>query len=244
MNPNLPDESLYRLQDDACAFLQGNPRTAFVPFSTFRELVIQSAMDEALAAWKIRVEGKVGIACLIMMPSARLQDPNVPGPQFAVEIIVRTFEDPTVNNTHCHAEGVAIENYRWMAGLLIEDLTELYGDHNDEAVRPNHNYPGLHVYDSVFKGYLPQDYVGRTISPTIDIGVGDQVTLACSDPAAGIYYTIDGRMPMPPYESIQAGNPLGLYAGPFPGAVGMLVRAIAWNQTMLPSHVAKACITA
>ena len=223
--------------------LLGNPKTAVVPFSLLRTLVIQSVTDEALAAWKVRVPGKIGLACLVLMPSARLKDPNVPGPQFQVELTVRTFESPAVNNTGAHCEGVAIENYRWLAGLLIEDLTELYGEDNEEAIRPNHDYPGLLVYDSVFRGYLPQDYIGRTPAPVITVAPGDQVAIACADPAAHIYYSTDRSMPMPSVESIAAGNPTGLYTVPFASAVGMIIRAIAWDPSMLPSHVAKANIT-
>src|SRR5579872_2682004 len=108
MNP------LKQLQEDSVNYLLGNPTTAAVPYTSFRQQVIEAVAAEAQAAWKVRVDGKVGVACLVLMPKARPQSPNVPGPQLMLDLTIRTFEDPKVNNTTFSAEDVAIENLRWL----------------------------------------------------------------------------------------------------------------------------------
>lgn len=223
MNP------LQQLQEDVVNYLLGNPTTAAVPYTTFRKQVIEFVADEALGGWKVRVEGKIGVSCLVLMPKARNQDPNVPGPQLHLEIIIRTIEDPKVNNLTFSAEDVALENLRWLDGLLIGGVTQLYAPHDEDAVRPNYEYPGMLVYDTILKGACPQDYLGRTSDPTF-IDNGDQtVSLACPDPAAIIFFTSDGTMPTP-------GNKDQVYSGgPIPAPIGTFITAVAWDPSVLPS---------
>jgi len=228
---------LEQLQADVTAILRGNPATHFVPYSPFTQMVIQSVADEALAAWKVRVEGKAGLACLVMMPSLRVVTPNVPGPQYNVAIIVRTFDDPAVNNTHSTAEAVAMANLSWLDGVIIGGLTELHGDPQGEALKPNYSYPGMRVYDSTLTGPLPQDFGGRTADPTISISPTGLVTLSCADAEAHIYFSVDGSMPMPPAEAVAANNVPNLYSVPLAAPAGAWVRAVAWNPALLPSNV-------
>jgi hypothetical protein len=236
------NDPLKQLQEDAVNFLLGNPATASVPYTSFRRQVIQAQAAAAQAAWKARQAGVAGVACLVLMPKARLRFPNVPGPQFEVELTVRTFEDPKVNNSGLSAESVAVANYRWLDGLLVEDLTELYGDEQEDAVKPNYDYPGFLVYDSVLKGALPQDYAGRTAPPSITDDDAGNVTLACEDGSAVIYYTLDGSLPTPGAPA--DGNPsTKRYSGPFAATTGVTVRAIAWDPAMIPSHCAKGTVT-
>src|SRR5690606_2545552 len=118
---------LQQLQEDAVAYLLGNPATAVVPYQTFRKMATEDAVKEALGAWEVRADGKVGVACLVLMPSLFAEYPNLPGPQGAIELIIRTFEDPKVNNTHLSAEDVGMANLAWFGdGLIIEGLTALY----------------------------------------------------------------------------------------------------------------------
>jgi len=228
---------LRQLQTDVTAFLTGNPATNFVPYSTYTEMVTQSVMDEALAAWKVRAPGKAGVACLVMMPSLRVVTPNVPGPQYNVAIIVRTFDDPKVNNTGSTAEAVAMANLSWLDGLVLAGLTQLHGDPQGEALKPNYGYPGMRVYDSTLVGPLPQDFGGRTFDPTISINPSGPITLACADPAAKIYYSLDGAMPLPSAEAIAAHNVPNLYTTSLPAMPGAFIRAVAWNPALMPSNV-------
>lgn len=231
MNP------LQQLQEDAVTYLLGNPTTAAVPYTSFRKQVIAAVADEAAAAWKVRVDGRIGVACLILMPKARNQDANVPGPQLKLELTIRTFEDPKVNNTTLSAEDVAIENLRWLDGLLIGGITQLYAPDDQDAVKPSYDYPGFLVYDTILVGACPRDYVGRTPTPTLSENGDMTVSLACADPAAVIYFTVDGSMP-------QLGNADQVYVAgsSIPAPVGAVISYVAWNTTMLPSDVPRAFI--
>src|ERR1035441_949661 len=161
------NDDLWPYQQAVAAFLMGNPSTNVVPFSIYRKLLIESLQDEALAAWKVRVPGKAGIAALVMQPSLRIVTPEVPGPQYDVVIEVRIFCDPRVNNTGLMALGAGMASLRWIDGHIFEGITEVHGDDKQDALRPNYDYPGLEVYDVQVKGPLPQDYLGQTQAPAI-----------------------------------------------------------------------------
>ena len=235
------EDDLWPFQEAITGQLMGNPATRMVPYSAYRKLLIESAQDEAQAAWKVRVPGKVGIACLVMMPALRIVTPEVPGPQYEVVITIRSFNDPRVNNTGLHAEGVAMANLRWLDGHLFEGVTELHGDAKGEALKPNYDYPGLLVYDSTLVGPLPQDYLGRCGAPVISADNNGNVTLSGFEAEATAYYTVDGSEPMPPANDGEA-TAAKVYAGPFPAAVGTKVKALAWDRVKLPSHTAQGVI--
>ena len=234
MNP------LQQLQADAVNYLLGNPATAAVGYDTFRQQAIDGAMKQALAGWSIRAAGKTGVYCLVLMPSFFAEDPNVPGIQGSVELTIRTFEDPKINNTNLSAEDVALANLRWFGdGLVIAGLLAIYPSTKGPALKPNYDYPGFLVYDTVLRGQLPQDYLGRTLQPTIS-NDGGNVTLSCSDGAAGIYYTLDGSMPQPGDTS--GNGSTKVYTAPFTVASGTVIRCLAWNPAILPSDVDQSTI--
>lgn len=235
MNP------LQQLQEDAVAYLLGNPDTDVVGYDSFRKMAIESAVKEALAAWTVRAEGKIGVYCLVLMPSFFAQDVNVPGVQGSIELIIRTFEDPKINNTGLSCEDVALANLKWFGdGLIIAGLLTIYPNDKGPALKPNYDYPGMLVYDTVLRGYLPQDYPGRTPQPTIADDNPGTVTLACADPAAVIYFSIDGKMPTPGDTS--AASSTKVYAAPFNVPTGTVIRCLAWNPDILPSDIDLATI--
>jgi hypothetical protein len=235
MNP------LQQLQEDAVNYLLGNPATASVGYESFRQQAIDGAVRQALAGWSVRVAGKTGVYCLALMPSFFVEDPNVPGVQGAVELTIRTFEDPKINNTDLSAEDVALANLRWFGdGLVIAGLLAIYPSTNGPALKPNYDYPGFLVYDTVLRGRLPQDYSGRTPQPTVSNDIDGNVTLNCSDGAAGIYYTLDGSMPQPGDTS--GSGSTKVYTAPFDVASGTVIRCLAWNAAILPSDVDQAAI--
>jgi len=87
---------------------------------------------------------------------------------------------------------------------------------------------------------LPQDYPGRTAQPATTGDNTGAVTLACSDGAAAIYYTLDGSMPQPGDTSGTGSTKV--YAGSFTVASGTVIRCLAWNPGILPSDVDQATI--
>lgn len=235
MNP------LQQLQQDAVNYLLGNPATALVGYESFRQQTIDGAGKQAIAGWSVRVPGKTGVYCLVLMPSFFVEDPNVPGVQGSVELTIRTFEDPKINNTDLTAEDVALANLRWFGDcLLIAGLLTIYPNTKGTALKPNYDYPGFLVYDTVLRGQLPQDFPGRTPQPTISNDSGN-VTLTCGDGFAGIYYTVDGSMPQPGDAS--GAGATQLYAAPFTVSSGTIVRCLAWNAAILPSDVDQTTIS-
>ncbi len=230
MNP------LQQLQEDAVNYLLGNPATAMVGYESFRGQAIDGALKQALAGWSIRLPGKTGVHCLVLMPSFFVEDPNVPGVQGSVELNIRTFEDPKVNNTGLSAEDVALSNLHWFGdGLVIAGLLAIYPSTKGPALKPNYDYKGFLVYDTVLRGQLPQDFPGRTAMPNISNDSDGNVTFTDSDDAAAIYYTLDGSMPQPG-DSSGTGSTM-VYTAPFNVARGTTVRCLAWNAAILPSDV-------
>ena len=222
-------------------YLLGNPATLAVGYESFRQQAIDGAVRQALAGWSVRVPGKSGVYCLVLMPGFFVEDPDVPGVQGAVELTLRTFEDPKINNTNLTAEDVALANLRWFGeGLVIAGLLAIYPSTRGAALKPNYDYPGFLVYDTVLRGQLPQDYPGRTAQPSIAGDNAGNVTLASGDGAAGIFYTLDGSMPQPGDTS--GAGATQVYAAPFTVASGTVVRCLAWNAAILPSDVNQAAI--
>lgn len=236
------NDDLWPFQEAVTAQLLGNPATRVVPFTAYRKLLIESVQDEALAAWKVRVAGKVGIAALVMMPSLRIVSPEVPGPQYEIVQTIRTLNDPRANNTGLTAEGVGMANLRWLDGHMFEGITEMHGDSKGEALKPCYDYPGLLAYDSTLSGPLPQDYLGRCGAPTIDADAAGVVTLSGAAAGAAVYFTTDGSEPMPPANTGEASSAT-LYTVPFQAFNGGTVKALAWDGVKLPSHTAQAVIT-
>jgi hypothetical protein len=235
MNP------LQQLQQDAANYLLGNPATAVVGYECLRKQSTDGSLKQALAGWSFRVAGKTGVYCLVLMPNLFVEDPNVPGIQGSVELTIRTFEDPKINNTNLTAEDVALANLQWFGdGLVIAGLLAIYPGTKGPALKPNYDYPGFLVYDTVLRGQLPQDYPGRTTQPIVSNDSSGNVTLICSDGAAGIYYTLDGSMPQPGDTS--GTGPTKVYTAPFTVASGTVLRCLAWNPGILPSDVDQATI--
>ena len=141
---------------------------------------------------------------------------------------------PKINNTNLSAEDVALANLRWFGdGLVIAGLLAIYPSTNGPALKPNYDYPGFLVYDTVLRGQLPQDFPGRTPQPDIINNDAGNVTLTCSDGAAGIYYTIDGSMPQPGDTSGSGSTSKCIRRhSPFPAAPSFV--ASAWNPAILP----------
>jgi len=70
------------------------------------------------------------------------------------------------------------------------------------------------------------------------------VTLSCADSQAQIFYTTDGTAPIPPANASDPANTAQLYNGPFQLPVsGMLLSALAWERTKLPSNIVRAVVT-
>jgi hypothetical protein len=229
-------DPLTQLQSDLAQLLLGDPVLAAVPVSTFKEYVAAAIASEATDIWTARVPGKLGTAIQVRMPAIRSKYPNVPGPQLEVEQTIRIFEDPVQNTTGLTAESIGLEVLAWLHGTRIEDLTELAADTRNYALRPVYDYHDRFAYDAVFIGQLPQNSRARTDFPQFADDGACHVTLTCPDPAAAIYFSTDGTLPV-------IGDTTRLYVAPFAVAGGTVVRCYAWKTGQLPSYIQSAVIT-
>lgn len=235
-------------QQDLCNLLLGDPALAVVPVSTFKAMLISAVAEEATDIWTDRSgNGKKGCAIQVRMPALRTVTPNVPGPQFAVEYTIRIFEDPIENNTGLTAESIGIEIIQWLDGAMLTGNATILADTKGSALRPVYEYTDRFAYDVVFVAESPQNSRDRTVTPTLaDDGHG-MITLACTDPTAVIYYSINCALPIiafPGNKLNDAKKEVGVpYTVPFPVNAGDTVRFFAYTPGLMPSFISNAEIS-
>ena len=224
-------DALNQIQNDLKSLLLGHPTLSCVPITTYKQQVVALEILHELGPWQTRVPGKTGVAIQIRMPLIRPVNPNVPGPQLAVEVPIRIFEDPLGNNTGLTAEAVGLEVLTWLDGTRFEGLLELEVDTHSPALKPIYDYTDRFTYEAVLIGQLARDYLTpRALSPTLSDNGHGIVSLGSADSQALIYYTTDGTLPIP-------GDASHAYAGPFSVAPGTTLRWFAWRIGFLPSPI-------
>jgi hypothetical protein len=222
---------LSQIQQDIMTLLLGDPDLAVVPVYQFKELIVQSLADQAVSIWTDRSGlHKSGTAIEVRLPAIRAKYPNVPGPQLQLEMTIRIFEDPAQNTSGLTAESIGMEVLRWLDGVALDGDIQLTADSRDRALKPVYEYPDRYTYDAIFVSEFPQDHTARVASPVTTDDNSGNVTLTCADPAAAIYCTTDGTMPL-------IGNPAQLYTAPFVVGPGTIIRSVAWKPGLLPSFI-------
>jgi hypothetical protein len=235
--------SLQRFQLDlaarleAAAFFADIPVFVLRPRAAFTAAQIQDNINSALGALTAQ-NGKAGLCATVLMPLLETEKQELPGPYLRLKCTVRVQENVMVNmganGTQIACEDAAIATaqtlHLWTPGGTAGILRA-----GTETITPNPSFGGKVTYDVQVESELDLACLVKTAQPFIS-EAGGNISIACADGAASIYYTVDGSMPW-------AGNGTYpstaiLYAGPFAApAAGRLIRAAAYNPTLLGSDV-------
>ncbi len=232
-----PMDTLRQLQEDIAAKLAAETEFQYVPVSVFRPrdsaeaLLIQSAIDKALAGL-ITQNGKAGLAVVVYMPEAETLQPNAPGPQLELVATLRVVENPLVNmganGTQTTAEQCALNIlsslHHWQRGqaTLMADK---------KAIRPV-DTPGKIALDVVVRQPSGLPMRARVPAPKFDES-GPDVSLSCTMEGAAMWYTMDGTPPAPGNASAT------LYVGAFDPLPLVTLRAAAFKSGFLSSAISE-----
>jgi hypothetical protein len=234
--------NLQRFQLDVAARIESAAAFADVPVFIFRPrgaltaAQIQDNINAALGALTMR-NGKAGLCATVLMPLLHTEKQELPGPYLHLQCVIRVQENVMVNmgvnGTQIACEDAAIAAaqilHLWTPGGTGGILRAA-----PETITPNPAFENKVTYDVLVESELDLPCLAKTAQPFIS--AGENVSIACADGAAVIYYTTDGSMPW-------AGNATypataTLYAAPFATpAPGTLIRAAAYNPALLGSDV-------
>jgi hypothetical protein len=235
--------SLQRFQLDlaarieATAFFVNIPVFIFRPRAALTAAQIQDGINSALGALTTQ-NGKAGLCVTVLMPLLQTEKQELPGPYLHLKCTIRVQENIVVNmgvngtQIACEDAAIAVAQilHLWTPGGTSGILRAAA-----ETITPNVAFEGKVTYDVLLEGELDLACVPNTQQPFITEGEG-QISIACADGAAAIYYTTDGTMPWGG-NSTYASTAM-IYEGAFatPGA-GTLIRAAAYNSAKAGSDV-------
>lgn len=235
--------SLQRFQLDVAARLEEAAFFANVPIFVLRPrsaltaAQIQEKINAALGALTVQ-NGKAGLCATVQMPTLDTQKQELPGPYLHLKCTVRIQENVLVNmsgnGTQIPCEDAAIAAaqllHLWTPGGTAGILRAA-----PETITPNLTFEGKVTYDVSIESELELTCLTKTVLPFIT-EAGGNITITCADPAAAIWYTLDGSAPWSGntnYPSTAA-----LYAEPFAvPAAGTMIRAAASNPALTWSDI-------
>ena len=228
ITPSVESE-LQLLQNDIGYKLQTESYFADIPVFVVRKVTIAEAITKAVMGTSYQ-NGKTGLAVQVMMPSVLCVDQyeKVPGPFFIASYIVRVQEFPDVNmgakGTGKPAEEVAL-NILNMLHLYSFGRSIVGFRASPNAIVGTEDFLPRLTYDCEFHAVcqLPDAQNFRVPEPTATIDGSNNLTLACADTQASIYWCNQDTS----YPSSQFGGTL--YTAPFPVIVGQTIRACAYR---------------
>jgi hypothetical protein len=235
--------SLQRFQQDVAMRLEGAAFFANVPIFIMRPRTaltaaqIQEQINAALGALTTQ-NGKAGLCATVQMPTLDTQKQELPGPYLHLKCTVRVQENVLVNmgagGTQLACEDAAIATaqllHLWTPGGTAGIIRAAA-----ETITPNLKFEGRVTYDVSIESEFELACLAKTALPFLTES-DSNITIACADEAAAIWYTLDGSAPW-------AGNAnypstATPYTGPFaPPAAGTLIRAAAFNPALLGSDI-------
>jgi hypothetical protein len=232
--------NLQCFQLDLAARLESSASFASIPVFVDRPRAaltaaeIQGAINAALGALTTK-NGQAGLCATVLMPLLTTQKQELPGPYLHLSCIIRVQENVIVNmgaaGTQIPCEDAAIATaqilHLWTPGGTAGIVRAA-----SATITPNQSFEGRVTYDVSVESDLDFACLAKTCQPFIT-EAGDNITIACTDEAAIIYYTLDGS---PPWSGNTAANQ---YAAPFGAApAGTLIRAAAYNPAKQGSDIA------
>lgn len=205
MNP------ITEMQQGAADILAADPFFDDIPVITEKIKDIENQVDQAV--------GRIAVCCLVVTPVAIISHGNMPVYFEPVNLVIRTFENPTVNTTGKGALDITLQ----AIGLLhlVPPVSPAFETLVCKGYRLG-NDPRWLSYDAIFetKGgiVVPIPVVADPVV-AYDSGLGS-FSITCATPHASIFYSTGD-----PYPSPRSGT---FYAGPVTMPKPVTVKARAW----------------
>lgn len=192
----MSDDPVLQLQKDFYGRISAEPAFADVCILDSEEGIVAEDVAEKLKLFTSR-NGKKGAAVVVDRPVRIVENPEKPGPEFAVIIPVGVFEMP-LTNRKAGGTGRTIEAL--CSGLLSllhgwrpgPEIGQIYA--TPDAVTPVLSTKTVIASEVQFRTRMQLAVVSRVQRPVL-AGTAASVQLSCNTPAATIYYTTDGSFP-------------------------------------------------
>lgn len=201
----------------------------------------QEELEKKLGVAKGR-SGKVGACILVMLPSADVSTPNVPGPEFVLKQSFLVLEHPEINNgsigTKKAAGEIAREIVRHFHHTRTSPLVQTWNAATD-AIVADTSFRKLSAYAVTVTALWCQEPPARCVTPSLTAaGTGPiTITATCATSGAALWYTTDGSYPA-------SDNPNAtLYAAPVVLTDGCTFIAAAEKAGLQQSSIAVKTIT-
>ncbi|CAK0765747.1 conserved hypothetical protein [Gammaproteobacteria bacterium] len=240
MNP------LEQLQADITAKLNSSPYFSDVPVIALRPLTTSDASGtgekEQAQFWRVKKDGThEGCGVLVRPPKLRVAHPNIPGPQFDVNMVITVVEQPLISelaDTGLNpgrlgksAEAISVEVLRSLHQWSPDSAVIIHA--KESAVDPDPQDKRLRAYTvNVWTMYNVQD-IDRAQTPTVSVDVLNSCTISGIVSGQTAYYTVDGSFPSPQNTAAL------VYSDPFTVTSGMIVRAACYKDGIDGSNVAQ-----
>lgn len=180
-----------QLQEDVAGRIESSDVFADVPVIVLRR---GEAESQALEALGVRNEqnGKGGACVLVAMPSRMVPSPDIPGPQYDLELIVRVLENRSLNRGpgghNLTAEDMA-EAVDQILHLFCNDTTALYATRQHPIEAGDDGAVGFDCFYKFSTGLRPP--VKTTKPKIVGNHAGSAYSVTCATPGAVIRYTIN-----------------------------------------------------
>ena len=173
--------------------------------------------------------GKVGSACVVLLPRGDSRDTNVPGPilEWQIDIIALSQDDLVLGPQGSGINSEQIAQY--VMDAIHQDCDQLYGTlfvaaraMQDEK---EYTFPGCLAYRVSTRLSAGRSLQTARVSPVTCTINNHVATLTCPTPSAIIRYSVDGTFPAATW----AGTSTALtYSYPFSAVSGTVIRAAAY----------------
>jgi hypothetical protein len=230
--------SFVTLQTDATDKLLSEPRLASINIFSQRKALIDGIADEA-TVWFAERNGRSGCGIMVEMPTIDVPAPNVPGPEYMLNLTCLVVEQPDNNmspmtGTLKSAEEVAQMVLETFHAWLVPGIGALYA--GDNAITPETGIDGVVAYRVRMSVRQQRTQTSKVATPGI-AAEGTTITLSCATTGATIYYTTDESFP-------GSGNDAAIeYVAPFEAVDGQVIRAAGYLADYIGSDVLKATVT-
>lgn len=200
-------DPVLQLQEDLFGRLSADPAFADVLVLSNEKGVILEDIEQKLKLFTGK-NGKKGAAIVVDRPVRIVEQPDVPGPEFAVIVPVGIFEMPLLNRA-TGGTGLTIEDlcsavlslaHGWRTG---REVGQIYVA--QDAVTPAVGTDRVIAAEVQLRSRMRLEPISRVGTPVL-AGSAAAVQIGCNTPDATIYYTTDGSFPW-------SGNPVAVRYG-------------------------------